>query len=76
MMMCDPPPAVGDDGRQLVLQGTELQLIIPLPRAWVIRLGGNQVAACHQLVALDGGVVVDGPPILAEGLGVVLDTYN
>jgi hypothetical protein len=42
----------------------------------MVRLGGDQVAACHQLVALDGGVVVDGPFIIFENLGGVLDTNN
>ena len=55
---------------------TELECIIPLPGAEVVRLGGDQVAAADQFVALDGGVVVDGPAVLAEGLGVALDTNN
>ena len=70
----DAAPAVGDDGGQLVVEGTKLKLVIPLPCAGVIGLGGDQVAAGHQFVALDGGVVVDGPAILAEGFGGVLDT--
>ncbi len=40
----------------------------------MVRLGGDQVAARDQLVALDGGVVVDGPLIFFEGLGGVVDT--
>jgi len=40
----------------------------------MVRHGGDQIAACHQFVALDRGVVVDRPPVFAEGLGVVLDT--
>jgi hypothetical protein len=27
----DPPPAMADDGRQFVLQRTNLQLVVPLP---------------------------------------------
>jgi hypothetical protein len=76
MMMCDPMPAMGDNGGQLVLQGAELESIIPVTSAGVIGLGRDQVAACHQLVALDGGVVVDGPFIIFENLGGVLDTNN
>ena len=71
MMMCDPMPAMGDNGGQLVLQGAELESIIPVTSAGVIGLGRDQVAACHQLVALDGSVVVDGPAVLAEGFGEV-----
>ena len=56
--------------------GTELEGVIPVASPGMVRLGGNQVAACHQLVALDGGVVVDGPLVILEGLGVVLDTNN
>ncbi|NIO62428.1 MAG: hypothetical protein GTO35_07545 [Gammaproteobacteria bacterium] len=48
-----------------------MKRIIPLSGPGVVRLGGDQVAAGDQFVALDGGVVVDGPPILAEGLGGV-----
>jgi len=55
-MMCDPPPAMGDDGRQLVLEGAELKRVIPLPCAGVIGLGGDQVAAGDQFVALDASV--------------------
>jgi hypothetical protein len=72
----DPPPTGADDGGQLVLQATELECIIPLRGAGMVRLGGDQVAAGDQFVTLDGGVVVDGPPILVEGLGVVLDTNS
>ena len=57
--MCDPPSASADDGRQLVLQATELERIIPRPGARVVCLGGDQVAAGEQFVALDRGVVVD-----------------
>jgi hypothetical protein len=74
MMMCDPPPAMGDDGGQLVFQGAELECIIPLAGAGMVRLGGDQVAARDQLVAADGGIVVDGPLIIFENLGGVLDT--
>jgi hypothetical protein len=76
MMMCDPPPAMAHDGGYFVFQGAELECIIPTVSARVVRLGGDQVAPCHQFVALDGGVVVDGPLIFFEGLGVVLDTNN
>jgi hypothetical protein len=67
---------MGDDGRQLVLQGAELERIIPSPGAGMVRLGGYHVAAGDQFVTLDGGVVVDRPAILAEGLGGVLDTNS
>jgi hypothetical protein len=63
-MMCDPPPAVADDGGQLVLQEAKLECIIPIAGAGVVRLGGDQVAACHQFVALDGGVVAKWPTYL------------
>ena len=75
-MMCDAPPAIGDDGRQLVLKGAELEGTIPSPGAGMVGLGGDQVTARHQFVAQDRGVVVDGPSILAEGLGGVLDTNS
>jgi hypothetical protein len=61
MMMCDPSPAIGDDGRQLMFEGAKLECIIPSPGARVVCLGGDQVAACHQFVALDGGVVAKWP---------------
>jgi hypothetical protein len=61
MMMCDASPAMGDDGRQLVLQGAELEGIIPSPGAGVVRLGGDQVAPGDQFVVLDGGVVAKWP---------------
>jgi hypothetical protein len=53
----DPPPAGADDGRDFVLQRAELQFIIPLPGAGVVRLGGDQVTARDQFVAFDGSVV-------------------
>jgi hypothetical protein len=74
--MCDASPAMGDDGRQLVFQGSELKRIIPLPGPGVVRLGGDQVAARDQFVALDGGVVVDSPLVFLEGFGGVLDTNS
>ncbi len=37
----------------------------------MVRLGGDQVAAGDQFVALDASVIMDRPPILAEGLGGV-----
>ena len=40
MIMCDPPPAVDDDGRQLVLERSELECIVPIASPGVIRLGG------------------------------------
>jgi hypothetical protein len=55
---------------------TELECIIPIAGAGMIRLGGDQVAACHQFKALDGGVVVDGPLIIFENFGGVLDTND
>ncbi len=70
------PLAIGDDRGQLVVEGAELERIIPIAGAGVVWLGGDQVAACHQFVALDGGIVVDGPFIFFEGLGVVLDTNS
>jgi hypothetical protein len=76
MMMCDPSPAGADDGGQLVFQGAELQLVVPLTGAGVVRLGGDQVTPRHQLVALDGGVVVDGPLILLEDFGRVFDPFG
>jgi hypothetical protein len=54
----------------------QLELVIPLSDAGVIGLGGDQVAPSDQLVALDGGVVVDGPLIILEDFGVVPDTNN
>ena len=54
-----------------MLQGTELECIIPIASARVVRLGGEQVAAGNQFVALDGSVVVDGPLIFFEGFGGV-----
>jgi hypothetical protein len=69
----DPPPASADDGGQLVLQGAKLQLIIPLAGVGMVRLGGDQVTAGDQFVAFDASVVVNHPPIFAEGLGEVQD---
>jgi hypothetical protein len=70
----DPPPAMADDGGQLVLQRANLKLIIPLSGAGMVRLGGDQVTPGDRLVAFDGGVVVDRPVVITEGLGGVLDT--
>ena len=50
---------------------TELECIIPVAGAGMVRLGRDQVTPCHQFVALDGGIVVDGPLILFEDLGEV-----
>ncbi len=74
--MCDPSPAGADDGRQLVLERAELECIIPIAGPGMVRLGGDQVAAGDQLVALDGGVIVHRPLTIFENLGVVLDTNN
>ena len=38
----------------------QLELIVPIAGAGMVRLGGDQVAASDQLVALDGGTIVDG----------------
>jgi hypothetical protein len=73
-MMCDPSPADADDGRDLVLDGAELQLVVPTPSAGMVRLGGDQVSPRDQLVAFDGGVVVDRPPVITEDLSGVVDT--
>ena len=70
----DPPPAGAGDRRQLVLQGTKLQLIVPIAGAEVVRLRLNQVTARDQFVAFDGGLIVDGPLIILEDLGGVVDT--
>jgi hypothetical protein len=59
-----------------VLERSELECIIPIAGPGMVRLGGDQVAASHQFVALDGGVVVNGPLIIFENFGVVLDTNN
>jgi hypothetical protein len=40
----------------------------------MVRLGGDQVAAAGQLVALDGGIIVDRPAVVTEIFGVVVDT--
>jgi hypothetical protein len=37
-----------------VLQGAELQLVVPVPRLGVAWLGGDGVAADGQIVAFDG----------------------
>ncbi len=60
----DPSPAGANDGGQLVLQGAELECIIPLSSPGVIRPGGDQVTARDQLVAFDGGVVAKWPTYL------------
>jgi len=38
-----------------------LEGIIPIASPGMVRLGGDQVAACHQFAALDGGVVAKWP---------------
>jgi hypothetical protein len=40
----------------------------------MVRLGGDEVAPCDQLVALDGGVVVDRPAVLTEIARAIVDT--
>lgn len=70
----DAPPAGADDGRELVLQGAKLELIVPPPGAGMVRLGGDEVAPRDQLVALDGGVVVDRPAVLTEIARAIVDT--
>ena len=76
MMMCDPPPAIGDDGRQLVLEEAELEGIIPIAGPGMVRLGGDEIPSGDQFVAFDAGVVVDGPLIIFENLGGVVDTND
>ena len=56
--------------------GTELERIIPVAGAGMVRLRGDQVAAGDQLAAQDRGVVVDGPLIILENFGGVLDTND
>ena len=43
---------------------TELKLVVPLTGAGMVRLGGDQVAARDQFVALDGSVVAKWPTCL------------
>jgi hypothetical protein len=43
-----------------MFEGAELECIIPIAGPGMVRLGGDQVAASDQLVALDGGTIVDG----------------
>jgi len=50
-----------------VLLGAGLKRIVPVAGAGMIRLGGDQVAASDQFVALDGSEVVESPAVLAEG---------
>ena len=75
-MMSDPPPAMADDGWQLMVQWAELEFTIPIAGPRMIRLGGDQVAAHDQFVALDGGVAAHRPLVILENFGVVLDTNN
>jgi hypothetical protein len=37
----------------------------------MLRLGGDQITASHKFVALDVGVVMNGPPVAAEGAGLI-----
>jgi len=39
------PPAMGDDGGQLMAKGPDFQLAIPLPSPGMVRLGEDEVAA-------------------------------
>jgi hypothetical protein len=57
-----------------VLQGAELECIIPIAGPGVVRLGRDQVAAGDQFVALDRGIIVDGPLVILEDFRGVLDT--
>jgi hypothetical protein len=57
-----------------VLQPPDLELVVPLSGAWVVRFIGDQVAPAGQLVAFDGRVVVDGPAVISEGGGGVVNT--
>jgi hypothetical protein len=59
-----------------VFEGTELKRIVPIASPGMARLGRDQVAAGNQFVALDGGVIMDGPFIILENLGGVLDTNS
>jgi hypothetical protein len=61
MMMCDPPPAVADDGGQLVFKSTKLECIIPVAGAGMVGLGGDQVAGSDQFVVFDAGVGAKWP---------------
>jgi hypothetical protein len=62
---------MGDDRGQLVLEGAKLERIIPIASPGMVRLGGDQVAARDQFMALDGGIVARSPTaIFDEGFGV------
>ena len=50
-----------------MLQAAELELVIPLTRAGVVRLGGDQVTPGDQLAALEGGVVMNRLPVTTRG---------
>lgn len=52
-MKLDVSVGVDDEG-QLALQGTELQVVIPVSTPGVVRLRGDQVAPRDQFVAFDG----------------------
>jgi hypothetical protein len=68
------PPASADDGRELMLERAKLELVVPLPGAGMVRLGGDEVAPRDKLVAPDGSVVVDRPAVVAEALGAIVGT--
>jgi hypothetical protein len=51
-----------------------LQLVVPLPGAGMVRLGGDEVAPGNQLVAPNGGIIVDRPAVVAEIARAVVDT--
>ena len=50
--------------------------MIPVAGTGMVRLGRDQIAADDQFVALDAGVVMDGPVIILENLGGVLVTND
>jgi len=72
----DASPVIGNDGGQLELQGAEPELVIPVASPRMAQLEGDQVAVCQQLVALDGGVVVNGPLIILEDFDGVVNTNH
>jgi hypothetical protein len=40
----------------------------------MVRLGRDEVTPRDQFVALDGGIVVNRPSVVAKVLGVIVDT--
>jgi hypothetical protein len=57
-----------------MLERAKLELVVPLPGAGMVRLGGDEVAPRDKLVAPDGSVVVDRPAVVAEALGAIVGT--